>query len=371
MVFFTSLRLKNLLNIISDPAEASVMNSESKKLLRCVTAVYVGFALALLSACSQVGFVGGANTETKVVTNASDGLDSRDLKCEIMSQLHPEVDAMLFAVKVSDANLRLDIPGRYDEAPQTIGEEFIFSGVPLPVDLNGKVSVGVFLSTNLAPEDIAAVSPSNSNNAEDVISEPKRYACEGAVTALSLRGSELSAQDSESAVFKLTWDNLYPSEELRFISEQSAFSPDLNLSCEGESVHGVVGAKSTEEDGLFHQVFNCTVRFIRPYGVKSIRYKNQRFVWDFVRNGKVVRSIDRPVTLDLILSANSSAADSSESDTVLVDPETCKSIGDKRGQQFTHLCDAKQSILKPADGESQEVCLEIQDRCRQPGMPNL
>lgn len=309
----------------------------------------------ILVGCSDVGFVGNNPAAAIEVNGSGDQFTSSGPNCEIQSGLHPSVDSMMFRVKVFDPLLRLDIAGRYDGAPKSTSQGLMFSDVTLPVDDQNKVSVGVFRH-----DDGAAVG----------LSPSTVMTCEAQLFDLEFAASgtpQLEGQEGleESVDIQLKWSNLFPGETMRFVDQQSVFSQDLQVQCResGSPVAIADPDKSGDKIELNEVVFLCTIKYIRPYSVKSVRYKNQKTLWQFLRDGIPVTSIERSVTLDLIASnpAQPSQNEPPQGEAPLgvpplLDPESCAPMIGPAGQPFSHVCDSRQSLLGNAATGTVQAC---------------
>lgn len=320
-----------------------------------------GFLLLVFaSGCSDVGFVGANQVEVQKNSSADYQAGVTGPQCAIDNMLHPSVDSMSFRVMVVNKNLRLDIPGRYDELPVPSGDGYVFADVTLPLNANSEVSVDVF-----DPKDSA--------------SEPFR--CSTLIYDLVLTGSgflSLSGEEAvpETAAFKLSWSNLFPGESLRLIRSASTFSSDLIIDCDDGSTQQVSGVidKNQESNGLElgQQDFNCTVRYLRPYGVQSVRYRNQKIAWELLRGDRIAGTVERLVTFDMIAPTANDISGTQGTDPLppLSDPDSCQPMTGLFGQAFSHVCDGQQSLLGPEasnNGGSPTQSCAAATRCGQSG----
>ena len=238
--------------------------------------------------------------------------------CRFINRPHPGIDPLTFDLSVTGPDVMLAASGRTDGAAINIGTGFGYLGALIPVATDGRVRAEVFQD-------------GKSGSCEQIL-----FPLESETSSLtSLAGDDLGGK----VAFKWTWKNLYKDEMVSFDGAATLLSADLKASCLA-SLPLPAG-----RDDVFIQDFACTAEYKSDTTIKSVRYKNQKFLWQLNRVGVAGQKLQKEITIDLI--RNSPALPVTDS---VNDPETCKPVPGATGFPFSHLCDGAQSVFGLAGG---------------------
>lgn len=295
--------------------------------------------ISSLAACSEAKFSALVGSPD-VNQNGGNGAIG-DLSCSFLHRPHPDTDAMLFDVLVSGSDVTLEGVSPAGSPPVNNGSGHGFYGVALPVTSEGLVTANVSQGGRVA-------------SCSEVLF-PLQFVASPMMPVNPPAGTRAVAIVSEAVAFKWTWKNLHKDETVVFAPQSSAFSPDLRVTCSVSPGTVLVSydppamsvsALLAGGDKLWQQESNCLVAFdpTSDATLKSVRYKAQKFAWILKRPVAPEQLLDQPiqrvVTIDLI--RNSSALPVSAG---VVDPETCRTIPDKSGYPFSHICEGPQSVV--------------------------
>lgn|GEM_PF-1839315 len=284
----------------------------------------VALVTTLATACSSAKFSAVLSRQAGASATATD-----PASCGFFRVPHPGMDDMVFDITVPGATAVIDMPGLRERRPVSAGQQYIFTGIPVPVGPDGRAVVRV-----------------NSGAASG--------SCETTVFPVSFQVSPLRFRDmtetSGVVEFDWTWSGLYAGEVIRFDASRSGFSQDLKMDCAGARPQAY--ANKTGLD----QMFTCKATYKTTSQAGSVRYKDHIFAWILAldeasavtpdintispANQLFDRRLERTVSIDI---AKSNPLDPAAAE--LRDPVTCAVLKGKTGLAFSHVCDREQSLF--------------------------